>query len=70
MKMNLGSLDRIVRLILAAIIGILFFSNVVTGTFGIILMVIAAIFVLTSLMGFCPLYALFRLNTTSLHDSQ
>ena len=63
MKTNMGTADKIIRLIIAAIIAILFFTNVITGTLGIILLVLAGVFVLTSLIGFCPLYALFGVNT-------
>ncbi len=63
MKNNMGITDRVVRVIIAAIIGILYFSGMLSGTLGIVLMVVAAVFVLTSLLGFCPLYAPFGLNT-------
>lgn len=63
MKNNMGITDRVVRVIIAAIIGILYFSGMLSGTLGIALMVVAAVFVLTSLLGFCPLYAPFGLNT-------
>ncbi len=63
MKNNMGLTDRVVRVIIAAIIGILYFSGILSGTLGIVLMVVAAVFVLTSLLGFCPLYAPFGLNT-------
>jgi uncharacterized membrane protein len=63
MKKNMGNPDRIVRLILAAIMAVLFFTNTVTGVFGIILLVLAIVFVLTSLISFCPLYTLVGLNT-------
>ena len=59
----MGITDRVVRVIIAAIIGILYFSGMLSGTLGIVLMVVAAVFVLTSLLGFCPLYAPFGLNT-------
>lgn len=63
MKKNMGSADRIIRLIIAAIIGILFYTNVVSGTFGIILVILAGVFVLTSLVSFCPLYTIVGMNT-------
>lgn len=66
MKNNMGLTDRIARVIIAAIIGILYFSGILSGTLGIVLMVIAGVFVLTSLMGFCPLYAPFGLNTCAI----
>jgi len=63
MKKNMGSTDKIIRFILAAIFVILYFTGTVTGTVGIILLVLAGVFVLTSLVSFCPLYAPFGLST-------
>jgi len=63
MKQNMGSIDRIVRIILAAVFGLLYFNGAVTGTLGIILLVLGGVFVVTSLVGFCPLYKIFGLNT-------
>jgi hypothetical protein len=65
MKKNMGNADRIIRIILAAVIAILYFTDVVTGTLGIVLLVLALVFVLTSLVGFCPLYLLFGISTCS-----
>lgn len=55
--------DRIIRLIIAAIFVGLYFTNTVTGTVGIVLLVLAAVFTLTSLISFCPLYAPFGIST-------
>lgn len=63
MKKNMGTADRVIRIIIATIIGILFFKEVITGTLGIILLVLSAVFVLTSLISFCPLYELFGIKT-------
>jgi hypothetical protein len=63
MKKNMGNTDRIIRLILAVVFAVLYFTNTVTGTFGIILLVLGVVFVLTSLISFCPLYSLIGLNT-------
>ena len=63
MKKNMGGLDRIVRLVIAAIVGTLCFTGVVQGTLGYVLLALAGIFVLTSFVGFCPLYTLVGLNT-------
>ncbi len=60
---NMGSADIIIRLILAAIFVVLYFANIVTGTLGIVLLVVAAIFLLTSLVSFCPLYTLLGIST-------
>lgn len=56
MKKNVGNIDKTIRLSIAAIILVLFLTGVVTGIPGIILLVLAGIFTLTSLIGFCPLY--------------
>ena len=63
MKTNMGNADRIVRLLIAAGVAVLYFTNVVTGILGIVLLVLAGVFVLTSLVSFCPLYTLVGLNT-------
>ncbi|MFN1836161.1 DUF2892 domain-containing protein [Balneola sp. MJW-20] len=63
MKKNMGNTDRVLRTIIALIAGLLYFSGTVTGTIGIIMLVFAGIFLLTSLVSFCPLYAPFGINT-------
>ncbi len=63
MKKNMGSADRIVRIILAVVFAALYFTGTVTGTLGIVLLVLGAVFVLTSVISFCPLYAPFGINT-------
>ena len=65
MKKNMGTADKVTRLVIAAVIATLYFTNVITGTLGVILLVLAVVFLLTSLVGFCPLYAPFGLNTCS-----
>ena len=63
MKKNMGNADRIIRIIIAAVIAGLFFANIIPGVLGIVLMALSGIFVLTSLISFCPLYAPFGINT-------
>ena len=63
MKKNIGSADRIVRLLLAALAAFLYFTNVVSGTLGIVILVVGGILLLTSLAGTCPLYSLVGLNS-------
>lgn len=60
---NMSSIDRIIRLVVAVVFAALYFTGVVGGTVGIILLVLGGVFVLTSLVSFCPLYALFGLST-------
>ncbi len=68
MKKNMGSSDRLIRIIIAAVIATLFFTNVITGTLGIVLLVLAGIFALTSVVSFCPLYAPFGLSTCAVKE--
>ena len=63
MKKNMGSTDKIIRLLLAAVFILLFVFEVVTGTWGYVLLALAAIFILTSLINFCPLYFPFGIST-------
>lgn len=63
MKKNMGSADRIIRLLIAAIIALLYYSGIVTGLLGIILLILALVFVATSFISFCPLYGLFGIST-------
>ena len=59
----MGNTDRMIRLLLAVVVAILFYTNVISGTLGIVLLVIAGVFVVTSLVSFCPLYTLIGMNT-------
>ena len=63
MKRNMSNLDRILRLVLAAVFAYLYFSGIETGIFGIILLVLGGVFLLTSLVGFCPLYVPLKFST-------
>jgi hypothetical protein len=63
MKKNMGSADKIIRVLIGILIGVLYFTNVITGTLGIILLILACVFVLTSLISFCPLYTLFGFSS-------
>lgn len=63
MKKNVGNVDRIIRLLIAAVIAVLFLTKTFTGTLGIILLVVAAILILTSLINFCPIYAILGIKT-------
>lgn len=59
----MGSTDKTIRLILAAIIAVLFSLGYISGTFGIVLLVIAVIFAATSFLSFCPIYKVFGINS-------
>ena len=63
MKKNMGMVDRIVRILVAVVIAILYFTHVINGTLAIILLVVAGIFILTSFISFCPLYLPFGIRT-------
>lgn len=63
MKKNMGSADRVIRLLLAAFFAVLYFTGTVTGTLGLVLVILGAVFLLTSLVSFCPLYTLVGLST-------
>lgn len=63
MKSNMGIADRVIRVIIAAVIATLYFTHFISGTLGIVLMVVAGIFVLTSLISFCPLYRIIGVST-------
>lgn len=63
MKKNMGNIDRAVRILLAAVFAALYFTGTVTGTLGLVLVILGGVFVLTSLVSFCPLYAIVGLST-------
>lgn len=63
MKANMGNLDRVIRVMIAVIIGVLYAAGIISGTLGIVLLAVAVIFVLTSLVRVCPLYLPFGLST-------
>lgn len=63
MTKNMGGTDRIIRTIVAIIALILYFTGTLTGTVGIVTLVVAGVFLLTSSVSFCPLYTILGLNT-------
>ena len=65
MKKNIGNLDRMIRVLIAVVIAILYFTNQISGTPAIILGLIAGILLLTGFEGACPLYMVFKFNTRS-----
>lgn len=65
LEKNIGTTDRIVRFVLAALFAVLYFTGVVSGTFGIVLLVLAVVFALTAAVNFCPLYLPFKLSTAN-----
>jgi len=63
MKSNMSGADRVIRAIIAVVFGILYFTGIIPGTLGLILLIIAVIFLLTSFISFCPIYALLGMST-------
>jgi len=63
MKKNMGSIDKAIRLLVAALIVVLVFTKVITGTLAIVLIILGAVFVLTSIVSVCPMYLPFGIRT-------
>jgi uncharacterized membrane protein YccC len=63
MKANMGTLDRAVRIIIAIVVGVLYYMGIIEGTVGYVLMALAVIFLATSFISFCPLYWPFGIST-------
>ncbi len=68
MKTNMGRWDRALRLIAAAVFAVLLIAGLVKGTLAVILAILAAIFVITTFVGFCPAYAPFGISTKGKSD--
>ena len=63
MKTNMGTLDRILRVVVAVVIAVLYFTGTISGTLGYVLLALGGIFLLTSVLSFCPLYLPFGIST-------
>ncbi|NJB36490.1 MULTISPECIES: DUF2892 domain-containing protein [Flavobacteriaceae] len=63
MNKNMGVVDRVYRVIVAVLVALFGYLEIIAGVFSIILMVLAAIFIITSIIGYCPVYSLFKVNT-------
>lgn len=63
MKKNVGNIDKVIRIVLAIIFGVLYFTGTLTGTLGLVLVILGGVFVLTSLVGVCPIYSIVGLTT-------
>jgi len=63
MKQNMGTIDRAMRVAVAIIIAILYFMQIISGTLAIVLLALGAVFILTSIIGFCPLYLPINIST-------
>jgi len=65
MKKNIGVFDKVFRIIIAIAIALLYYFEIITGTLGLVLIILAIVFLLTALLNFCGLYALFGIGTCS-----
>ena len=63
MKRNIGTVDKVIRILIAVVVVTLYFANLISGTLAIILLALSAIFVVTSLLSFCPLYLPLTIST-------
>jgi len=63
MKKNMGSTDKVLRILAAVVIAVLYYTNYISGTSAIILLIVAGVFIVTSFIGTCPLYLPFGIST-------
>ena len=63
MKPNMGTIDKVVRVLAAVVITVLYFANLISGTVAIVLLALSVAFIVTSFMGTCPLYFPFGIRT-------
>ena len=68
MKKNMGTADRVTRILIAIVIAALYYTETISGTVGLVLLILAGVFVLTSFVSFCPLYAPFGISTCKKKD--
>ncbi|MBK9282848.1 MAG: DUF2892 domain-containing protein [Sphingobacteriaceae bacterium] len=65
MKQNMGLVDRVIRIVIALVVAVLYFSGIINGTVAIIALIISGVFILTALVKTCPLYIPFGINTSN-----
>ena len=63
MKKNMGSTDKIIRILIALVIGVLYYTGTISGTIALVLGILALVFAITSLISFCPLYLPLGIST-------
>ena len=66
----MGLIDKVIRILIALVIIVLYFTNVINGTLAIILLIVAALFILTSFLSFCPAYLPFGLSTSKKEEKK
>jgi hypothetical protein len=64
MKKNLGTIDKVVRILIAVVVAVLYFTGVISGALAVILLIVSAVLILTSIVGICPLYIPLGIKTT------
>ena len=69
MKKNMGTADRVIRIVIAALIAVLYFTGTIPGVWATVLLILAGVFVLTSFVSFCPLYAPFGISTCKIKET-
>lgn len=70
MKTNVGTTDKLIRIILALLLGTLFLTDTASGALGMVFLIFAIVLIATSLIGFCPLYTLLGINTCSINSKK
>ena len=70
MKKNLGTADRIIRIILTVVFAVLYYLGIISGFAGIVLLILGGVFLGTSLSSFCPLYTLFGIDTNKIEHGK
>jgi hypothetical protein len=70
MKKNMGTIDKVIRILVAVVFAVLYFTNVISGVLGIVLVALGVVFVLTSLVSFCPLYLPFGISTRKAEEKK
>lgn len=70
MKPNVGTIDRIIRILLGVAVIALYFLGKISGITAVVLLIVAAVFIVTGLQRFCPLYTLFGINTKSKTETE
>ncbi len=63
MKKNMGTIDRLVRVVVALLLAVLIIQGVINGIWAVVLGVVAGVFLITSILAFCPLYTIFGIHT-------
>lgn len=70
MKKNLGNIDKTLRTLFALVVAVLYFTNVITGTLGLVLLIVGIVLLLTAFVSFCPIYAIFGINTCKVPEKK